>query len=145
MTDPFYNKKVTIWNKYVDGLLETETWIPTLIENVRLLVSKGNNQQTSGLENANSARLHIADGISISQKEYVSPSDWKKLSNEEKANCYTLESEEDSFFVEGDSTNVDSSDNINFFDYMKENYDNCYKITSVDRFEIIPHFEIWGN
>jgi len=32
-----------------------------------------------------------------------------------------------------------------FFSFMKENYSNCFKITSVDRFEIIPHFEVWGK
>jgi hypothetical protein len=148
MADPFYNKTVTVWNKSVDGLMETEHWYPTLIENVRILVSKGNNQQTSGLENANSARLHIMDGISAPSKEYLPPADWLKLVQEDKPKYYTLESENDSFFVEGDTTAVDASGKDNFFDYMKRNYGNCFKISAVDRYDstiAIPHWEVWGK
>lgn len=143
--DPFYDRTVTIWNKYTDGLMETEIWLPTLIENVRLLVSKGNNVMNSGLDSADSARLHIMDGASVLDKPYLDPVEWEKLPNEEKAQYFTLESENDSFFVEGDATAVNSTDNANFFNFMKENYHNCFKITSVDRFEIIPHWECWGK
>lgn len=145
MTDPFYNKTVTIWNKYTDGLMETEIWLPTLIENVRLLVSKGNNVMNSGLDTADSARLHIMDGVSTPGKPYLDPIVWRNLPSEEKAKHFTLESENDSFFVEGDVTAVNSADKTNFFNFMKENYHNCFKITSVDRFEIIPHWECWGK
>ncbi len=145
MADLFYNKTVTIWNKYVDGVWEQETWIPTLIEKVRLVVSRGNNIMSSGLETADTARLHIKDDISIASKDYKSPVEWNKLSEENKRKYYTLESENDTFFVEGDTTDVSSEDKDNFFEYMKKNYDNCFKLTSVDRFEIIPHFECWGK
>lgn len=143
--DSFYNKTVTIWNKYTDGLMETETWLPTLIKNVRLLVSKGNNVMNSGLDAADSARLHIMDGISDLNKPYLDPIAWGKLSAEEKAEYFTLESENDSFFAEGDTSEVDPSGKENFFDFMKKNQYNCFKITSVDRFEIIPHWECWGK
>lgn len=145
MSDSFYNKTVTIWNKYADGLMETEIWLPTLIENVRLLVSKGNNVMNSGLDTADSARLHIMDGVSIPGKPYLDSVEWERLPNNEKAQYFTLESENDSFFVEGDMAVVDPSDKDNFFNFMKENYHNCFKITSVDRFEIIPHWECWGK
>lgn len=145
MSDPFYNKAVTIWNKYTDGLMETEVWLPTLVENVRLLVSKGNNVMNSGLDTADSARLHIMDGMSAPDKSYLDPIEWVRLPNEEKPLYFTLESENDSFFVEGDATAVDPSGKDNFFNFMKESYHNCFKITSVDRFEIIPHWECWGK
>lgn len=145
MTDIFYNKTVTIWNKYTDGLWEMEYWIPTVIQNVRLLVSQGNNVQNSGNAAADSARLHIDDLISVPSKTYVPPADWKRLPEDEKGNFFTLESENDSFFVEGDTTSEDASLQENFFEYMKVNYSNCFKISSVDRFDIIPHFEVWGK
>lgn len=144
MADPFYNKTVTVWNKSTDGLWENETWIPTVIENVRLLVSRGNNIQNSGNVSADSARLHIMDGISIPDKPYIEPGEWRKLTLSEKEGCFTLETDEDSFFVEGDASEADVSQG-DFFGYMKQNYTNCFKITSVDRFDIIPHYEVWGK
>ena len=145
MTDPFYCKTVTIWNKCIDGLWEKEVWIPTVIKNVRLLVSRGNNIQNSGNAAADSARLHISDTVSKSQKKYMSYAEWTALSTSERESYYTLESENNSFFVEGDSSKEDASAQTNFFEYMKESYANCFRITSVDRFEVIPHFEVWGK
>lgn len=145
MGDPFYCKTVTIWNKYVDDLWEKEVWIPAVIENVRLLVSRGNNIQNSGNTAADSARLHISDALSKSQKRYLPYAEWASLEIAEREIYYTLESENNSFFVEGDSSKEDGSVQANFFEYMKERYANCFRITSVDRFEVIPHFEVWGK
>lgn len=145
MTDPFYCKTVTIWNKCIDGLWEKEVWIPTVIENVCLLASRGNNIQNSGNAAADSARLHISDALSDSQKKYMPYAEWITLADSERESYYTLESENNSFFVEGDSSKEDPSVQVNFFEYMKENYGNCFRITSVDRFEVIPHFEVWGK
>lgn len=146
MTNIFYDKTVTIWNKYVNGKYEEEIWIPTLINNVRLLVSAGNNIMKSGLESVNSARLHIDDHMSQSSKPYIEPTEWMKLPESEKANYYTLESVNDSFFVEGDTTTEDYTMFPNsFYEHMKQTYNNCFRINEVDRFGLIPHFECWGK
>lgn len=145
MADIFYVDTVTIWNRYVDGIWEKEIWMPTLIENARLLVSRGNNIQNSGNSSADSARLHISDIESNPQKPYMDPSEWNALTQSEKGEYFTLESESCSFFVRGDTTKVDASEKDNFFEYMKKTYPDCFKITSIDRFEIIPHFEVWGK
>lgn len=146
MNDPFYVKTITIWNKYTDdGVFGAEHWIPTVIENVRLLVSHGNNIQSSGNSAADNARLHISDELSAPTKAYMPVSDWIKLDASEKSKYFTLDSENDSFFVEGDTSIVDSTSQDNFFEYMKRNYSNCFRISSVDRFEVIPHFEVWGK
>ena len=146
MLDIFYNNTVTIWNKYVTGKYENEIWIPTLIKNVRLIVSEGNNIAKSGVENVDAARLHIDDQISQSSKPYISPMEWLKLPEDKKANYYTLESVNDSFFVEGDKTTEDYATHPNsFYEHMKQTYDNCFRINKVDRFGLIPHFECWGK
>ena len=146
MADVFYNKTVTIWNKYVSGIYEDEIWLPTLIKDVRLVISKGNNVMKSGLENIDSARLHIDDNISDTSKPYLEPTEWNKLPEDEKANYYTLDSMNDSFFVEGDLTEEDYSKHpATFFEYMKQTYNNCFRINKVDRFDLIPHFECWGK
>ena len=144
MADPFYNKTVTIWNRHVDTMWDKETWFPTVIKNTRLIVSKGNNIMASGLDTADTARLHISDNISISDKPYMDPIEWSKLEKAEKAGYYTLESQNYTFFVEGD-TSEEATDREDFFEYMKKTYNNCFKITSADRFEIIPHYECFGK
>ena len=47
------------------------------------------------------------------------------------------------FFVEGDTT-AEVPAESNFFAYMKQKYDNCFKVTNVDVFELIPHLEVGG-
>lgn len=140
MGDIFYNKTVTVYNRSVDGLMEKETWHPTVLKDVRLLVTKGGNVSKSGLESADSAKLFIkTDNLS---KPYKKPLEWQNLSAEDKAENFTLTSGVD-FFVEGD-TNSEEVAESNFFSYMKGKYDNCFKITNADVYELIPHFEVGG-
>lgn len=140
MTKTLYQKTVTIWNYLAGGTWTKETWYPTVISNVRLVVSKGNNVLRSGLATADTARLHISDDISIPDKAYINPIAWQNHPD----TYYTLVSNDHSFFTEGDSSTEDSTQS-NFFEYMKSRYEHCYKISSVDRFEVIPHFEVFGK
>ena len=140
MGDIFYNKTVTVYNRTTEGLMEKETWYPTVLEGVRLLITKGENVSKSGMESADSAKLFIkTNNLS---KEYKKPLEWQNLSTEGKANAFTLTSGVD-FFVEGDTTTETPAES-DFFSYMKEKYDNCFKVTNADVFELIPHLEVGG-
>lgn len=140
MGDIFYNKTVTVYNRTTEGLMEKETWHPTVLKDVRLLITKGENVSKSGMESADSAKLFIkTNNLS---KEYKKSLEWQNLSAEDKAKTFTLTSGED-FFVEGDTT-AEVPTESDFFSYMKEKYDNCFKITNVDVFELIPHLEAGG-
>lgn len=120
--------------------MEKETWHPTVLKNVRLLVNRGENISKSGMESADSAKLFIkTSNLSI---PYKKPLEWQNLSAEDKAKCFTLVSGED-FFVEGDTSAEEISES-GFFSYMKGKYDNCFKVTNVDVFELIPHLEVGG-
>lgn len=130
MGDIFYNRTATIWNKQEDGVWEEEVWFPTVIENVRILVSRGNNIQKSGNTEADSARLHIHDSISEPDKPYTKPEEWTAGST------YTLD--KNTFFSIGDTSQI--TPDKDFF-----NRSDVFHISSVDRFEIIPHFEVWGR
>lgn len=137
MADIFYNKTVTVYNRYED---EKEMWYPTVLKNVRLLVNRGENVSKSGTESADSAKLFIRTvGL---KKPYKKPLEWQGLSEEEKVKTFTLTSKED-FFVEGD-TSAEEILESDFFSYMKRKYDNCFKMTNVDTYELIPHFEVGG-
>ena len=124
-----------------DGNWAEDTWYPVVIEHARLIISKGHNMMTSGLEAADSARLHISDEISIPSKPYIGPIAWAA----DPEAYYTLESANHSFFTEGDTSAEDAGVHDDFFSYMAGKYDHCYRISNVDRFEVIPHFEVWGK
>lgn len=124
MPDVFYNKTITIWTRSIDGVWESENWTPHLVKNVRILVSKGYNIDKSGLRDANSCRVHIMDGVSDG------------LDFIPKADDY-------SFFTIGDSSGETPTES-DFFETLKTKYD-AYRIDAVDRFELIPHYEIWGR
>ena len=138
----FYTKTVTIFNKYMDetGLGE-EVWLPTVIEKVRLLITKGANVSTSGLSDADAASLHIRK--TNLPKPYLPPIEWQKLANEDKADYFTLTGEDD-FFVEGNRSGEAQTEN-DFFGHMKATYNNCFKITNVDDYDLIPHWEVGGR
>lgn len=127
MADLFYKDTVTVWNWQGDtGNLWAEgSWVPTVIQNTRLLVSRGNNIQTSGNSEADTARLHIHD-------------EWSEWAGE-----LVLRADGKAFFTAGDTS--ESSTDGNFFENMKKAVRDCYLITSVDRFDIIPHWEVWGK
>ena len=38
------------------------------------------------------------------------------------------------------------TDKANFFEYMRKQYDNIFKVASVARYEdVLPHFEVGGK
>lgn len=138
--DIFYNKTVTVYNRYEDAETGAEVWCPTVLEKVRLLINKGENVSKSGNDSADSAKLFIK--TNNLPKNYKKPLEWQNLSPEDKADNFTLTSAKD-FFVEGDTTAEEILES-DFFSYMKRKYDNCFKITNVDVYELIPHFEVGG-
>lgn len=137
MGDIFYNKTVTIYNRHED---EKEMWFPTVLENVRLQINRGENVSKSGTDSADSTKLSIM--MDSLEKPFMKPLEWQKLSEEDKQASFTLTSNED-FFVEGDTTAEEILES-DFFSYMKRKYDNCFKMTNVDVYELIPHFEVGG-
>ena len=133
-----YQRTVTIWNHLDGGTWERETWYPTVIRHARLMITKGNARLRSGLETADSARLHISDEISEPDKPYTDPISWKSA----PSSYYTLDA--GSFFTDGD-TSSEASDMDNFFEHMERKYPLCFRISTADRFEVIPHFEVFGR
>lgn len=142
MGDIFYNKTVTVYNKTTDDLMGTETWYTTVLRNVRLLVTKGANISKSGMDSADAASLHVKpELLQDGCKEYLPAKEWQRMPDKCKEFFFTFVSGED-FFVEGDTSGEEYTEE--FFTYMKEKYDNCFKVTNVDRYELIPHLEVGG-
>lgn len=155
----FDSKKVTIYNKYMDSITGYEIWLPTLIENVDYTATQGANITKSGLSTADAVTVFI--NYSALPKPYKTPKEWQALtavstcnlgecylpadlSKEDKPKYVTFTQGTD-FFIFGDSTsNVITTKG--FFSDMQKKYSDCYKITTVDRYDdILPHFEIGGK
>ena len=138
----FDGKKVTIYNKYMDSITGYEIWLPTLIENVDYTATQGANITKSGLSTADAATVFI--NYSALPKPYKTPKEWQALTAEDKAKYVTFTQGTD-FFIFGDSTsNVITTKG--FFSDMQKRYSDCYKVTTVDRYDdILPHFEIGGK
>ncbi len=138
----FYNNTVTLYNRWYDSVLDQENWIPTVLKDCNLIITKGANISKSGLENADSASLRVREGCT--DKAYLNPKEWGALTAAEKENYYTFTSGED-FFVEGDTT-AETILADNFYQYMKKNRDNVFRVTNADRYtDVMPHFEVGGN
>lgn len=139
MGDIFYNKTVTVYNKVSSGVMGRETWYPTLLENVRLLVTKGSNIAKSGLESADTAKLFVkTDNLS---KQYLKPLSWQKTDDKEQYFTFTNGND---FFVEGD-TREEQILEEDFYNHMKAKYDNCFLVNNVDEYYLIPHLEVGGK
>lgn len=140
MSDVFYNKTITIYNRVVDDdLLGAETWYPTVLENsVHVLSGAARSSGTTGQSEANNARVYIRTDNLV--KKYLSPKKWSKT--EDKIGSFTLASGVD-FFVIGDTSDEDCSIE-NFYEHMRENYDDVYRVVGVDKYDLIPHLEVSG-
>lgn len=148
-----YSETVTIFNrlKTAQGI----TWYPTVLHNVDLNTDKGANVAKTGLESADTARLHVRytfiDGaITIAGKTYKRPKEWAAQAVHKLPTSITFTGGTD-FFIRGeyDETPVNDSDPAyknGFYDYINKTRDDVYLITTVGGpYKLIPHFEIGGK
>lgn len=149
-----YNKVVTIFNKYTDQTGEIY-WYPHVLSGVDLIVDKAANIAKTGLDSADTAKLHVKYHISDGRKvigkfPWLSPKDWERQPNDELSQSITFDSGD--FFMEGEYStdpikDSDYTDRVNggFYDYINKRHDYVFLITNVGGpYTLIPHFEIGG-
>lgn len=136
--DIFYNDTVTVYNKYEDKASGRESWYPTVLNGVRLTIKKGANITETGLKSADGVCLSI--NTEALEKPYILPKEWERLS--EKSETFTLK--EGDFFVYGD-TDSENTGREDFAEYMKKKYDNCFDVSTIDNYKVIPHLEVGGR
>ena len=137
----FDNKKVTLFNYWMDPDTEEEKYYRTLLDGVDLVETKGANVSKSGMDSTDAVKLYV-DFRNI-EKPYLPPKEWKALPDKCKQNHLTFNPVED-FFVKGDFTEVGLPED-HAFEWMSNSYDDVYKVTTVDKYEdILPHFEVGG-
>lgn len=146
-----YTDTVTIFNKHGDSKVGI-TWYPTVLHNVDLITDKAANVAKTGLESADTAKLHVrytlSDGaITIAGKAYKRPKEWATQTAE--ALITTLTFSTGDLFIRGEyaTTPINNTDyKGGFQDYINKNYDDVYLITTVGGpYKLIPHFEIGGK
>ncbi len=152
-----YVDSVVVYNRYVNGLMEAETYFGTRFDKVRVELTEGANIAKSGLENANVCVIKVnTASIKKSGKSYKAPKVWVKLTTEEMVENFTLNKGEDFFvIVNKDDLGIDvdlpegmvDSDVYpgGFFEYVKNKYGYAYSVDTVDVYTLIPRFEIGGK
>lgn len=131
-----FNDIVTVFN-LCNGI-----WYPAVLHNVRLQVESGIDQENSGVSSKDNALLFVQTSSGkVGDKNYLPPKEW--LLSAKDSNVTFAEG---GFFVSGEYTDIVSDDDYTdgYYSYMRDNFDYCYQITKVQRFSIIPHFEIGG-
>lgn len=148
-----YDKTVTVFHKYTDKD-DVIYWHPYVLHNVDLIVDKAANVAKTGLDSADTAKLHVryrqeSDQKLIGDKCYLEPKAWKMF--KDKTGILTFSSGD--IFMEGEFSGSVISDEEytsrvykGFYDYLNRTNDNVYLITSVGGpYTLIPHFEIGGK
>lgn len=147
-----YDKTITLFNHYKSRL--GDMWYPTVVRNVNLLIDKAAIMAKYGAESKDNAILNIhyqtVNGqILIDGKPYLSPKEWERQTNDKLAESITFTSGTDfDFFMLGEYPATDpitDDDYIDgFYNYVNDEYDFVFAVTSVAKYTAIPHFEIMG-
>lgn len=139
-----YNETITLFNRYKSRL--GDRWYATIIEGVDLNLDRAYVVQTYGIDSADNGKLHIkyADGCVISGKQYLPPKEWSKQLTDLLPDTLTFNTGD--FILKGawDGETIINDDDYteSFYHEMNTKYDFVLAITSVAKYDCIPHFEI---
>jgi len=159
-----YNQTITLFNRLPSKNGEPTMWIPTIIDGVHLIVDKSSSWNSHGGKSSDTVQLHIpyiwqGDAAMVScradseggtlRKRWFKPKEWRNELEPENGLTFAFGDNDDfDFFIEGafeEFTSPISDNNFErkgFYGYMNKKYDNVFAITSVQKFGLIPHFEI---
>lgn len=153
-----YVDSVVVYNRYVNGLMETETYFGTRFDKVRVELTQGANQKASGMENASVCVVKIPN-VNLS-KPYKAPEVWNDLTTDEMLESFTLDTTSKSFFIIVKKSDIAVDIDVplgvieqdyekygddGWFGYVKGKYGYVFGIDTVDVYTLIPRFEIGGR
>ena len=147
-----YCGTITLFNHYKSRL--GDMWYPTVIHGVNIQIDKAAIIAKYGAESKDNAilnvRYHIVDSNTmVGNKPYFPPKEWERQTNDKLSETITFTSGVDfDFFMLGEypTTNPIADDDYidGFYNYVNDEYDFVFAITSVAEYSVIPHFEIMG-
>ena len=140
-----YTDTITVFNQ--QKVKKQITWYPTVIRGVELQITAGRNRSTTGLENADSAKVFImlVETSPEEKREYLKPKSWNAYT--EKNQAFTFQEGID-FFIQGEyqeETIMDTDYEDGFLSYMSDRYDDLFLVNKADLYKTIPHLEIGGR
>ena len=151
-----YVDSVVVYNRYIDGIMETEYYIGTRFDNVRVELTEGANIRNSGIENADSCIAKIPNNSTLT-KPYKAPQEWLDIPNDEKIGFFTFDPDNGTFFAIAKKKElgididlplgiVDSADyKGGFYQYVRNKYGYTYTLKTADVYNLIPRFEVSGS
>ena len=134
-----YDKIITLFCKRSTD--DTDIWYPYVLRNVNLNIDRSAIVKQYGADCNDNCILNVryANG-----REYLRPKEWERADTTTALTFRTGD-----FFMVGDVGITQPVDDAQysrgFYDHMNRNYDDAYMITSVSRFDLIPHFQITGR
>ena len=147
-----YCGTITLFNHYKSRL--GDMWYPTVIHGVNIQIDKAAIIAKYGSESKDNAILNIhyntvSGQTTIDGKPYFPPKEWERQTNDKLSETITFTSGVDfDFFMLGEypTTNPIADDDYTdgFYNYVNDEYDFVFAITSVAQYSAIPHFEIMG-
>ena len=139
-----FDETITLFNRRGDE------WYPTVIEGVQLNTDRGSITARYGRECEDRAVLlaPYADDDVVAGKTYLEPKKWRRL--DEPGAFITFAGGEDfDFFLAGAWEGAGPVDDADFprgfYDHMNRARDGVYAVTSVSKFNTIPHLEVTGR
>ena len=153
--DALYKQTATLFNRVKDEYTGDVLWYPTVLHGVHLVVDKSSSWGMQGGRETDNVRLHVrykitGNGIMVAGKPWHEPKAWRKLVDPENAITFAFGDDDFDFFMEGEFDELptpisDEQFKKGFYNYMNANYDNVFAVTSVSKYNLIPHFEIMAR
>lgn len=148
-----YQDTITLFNRKPGERGQGDTWYPTVIKGVNLLIDRAAILEKYGPESKDSASLHIRYQMrngeiaivcdSETVKPWMPPKEWDRTED-----ALTFSTEGD-FFCKGEWTGGIVADTDygpeGFYSHMNQTRDYVFTVSSVARYSAIPHFEIMGK
>lgn len=152
-----YDKTVTVFNYYESATTGKAYWYPHVLSDVDLVTDHGAILKKYGPDSSDNAVLHVSyvlDGGNVMVRQsgdnfilWLAPKEWSRQVNDDLPERLTFGP--DDFFWLGEWTGGSVTDDDyrgGFYQYMNNQRDNVYKISSVGGpYTVIPHFEILGK
>lgn len=145
-----YQNTVTLFNRKRGNSGTGDTWYPTVLHNVNLVIDRAAVVAKYGADAKDNAilnvRYKVQNGeITVAGKPWMPPKAWDKTTD---SITFAGGSEFD-FFWEGEWDGGITQDadyhEEGFYGYMNRTHDFVFAINSVSKLSVIPHFEITGK
>lgn len=147
-----YQDTITLFNRYESSL--GDMWYPTILRGVNLVIDKASIASRYGENSRDKVVLNVRyDNVGgeryINGKRFLLPKEWDGQTNDMLSQTITFsDGDKFDFFIVGEYDEAPVADDDyrdGFYDFMRENKDLVFAITSVSYLSVIPHFEITGK